>query len=70
VLSNHCYDWRITEAGKGRFALQHFEIGVPGALRTIDRLVEICATPFYHKYHKYLARTFEGLRAGAAESID
>jgi hypothetical protein len=70
VLSNHCYDWRITEAGKGRFALQHFEIGVPGALRTIDRLVQICTTPFYHKYHKYLARTFEGLRAGAAESID
>jgi len=67
VLSNHCYDWRVTEAGKGRFTLQHFEMGVPGALRTLDRLARTCETPFYHKYRKYLARTFEGLRASPVE---
>jgi hypothetical protein len=68
VLSNHCYDWRVAEAGKGRFALQHFEMGVPGALRTVDRLAQICETPFYRKYGKYLARTEEGLRVTAPEA--
>jgi hypothetical protein len=63
ILTNHSYDWRVSEAGKARFSLQHFELGVPGALRTAGRLSDVCETPFFHRYRRYLGRTTEGLRA-------
>ena len=62
VLTNHFFDWRVSEAGKNRFALQHFEMGLPGAQRTIERLLEIAAMPFFRRYREYLSRTHEGLR--------
>jgi len=62
VLTHHFFDWRLSATGKNRFALQHFEMGIPGAIRTIDRLVDICETTFYRKYQRYLQRTREGLR--------
>jgi hypothetical protein len=62
VLSHHVYDWRLSSTGKSRFTLQHFEIGLPGAIRTIDRLVRICETPFYRRYQRHLARSRTGLR--------
>ncbi len=65
VLSQHFFDWRLTEAGKGRFSLQHFEMGAGGAIRTAERLAGICATPYYRQYGRYLRRTREGLRAPA-----
>ncbi len=61
-LSYHFYDWRLTEAGKGCFSIQHFEMGVPGAIRTLERLLQVCRTPFFRKYGRYLRRTAEGLR--------
>lgn len=63
VLSNHFFDWRIAEAGKSRFSLQHFEMGLAGAVRTIERLTAACELPFYRRYRRYLARTADGLRA-------
>lgn len=62
VLTHHFFDWRLSEAGKNRFSLQHFELGLPGTFRTMERLVRICETPFYRKYGRFLARTREGLR--------
>ena len=62
VLTNHFFDWRVGEAGKNRFSLQHFEMGLPGTVRTAERLLEICETPFYRKYARYLRRNAEGLR--------
>jgi hypothetical protein len=61
-LSYHFYDWRLTEAGKGAFSIQHFEMGLHGAIRTIERLLQVCRNPFYAKYSRFLRRTAEGLR--------
>ncbi|MBM4396934.1 MAG: hypothetical protein FJ087_14750 [Deltaproteobacteria bacterium] len=62
VLSAHSFDWRLTEAGKNRFSLQHFEPGLSGAIRTAHRLARACAAPFFKQYRRFLARTPEGLR--------
>jgi len=61
-LSSHFFDWRITAAGKNLFSLQHFEPGLRGAVRTAERLLGICRTPFYRRLRRYLQRTPEGLR--------
>ena len=63
LLTYHFFDWRASQAGMNTFSLQQFEPGVPGALRTLERLVGICRTPYYRRYAKYLKRTPEGLRA-------
>ena len=65
VLSNHFFDWRVTGSGKNLFSLQHFEMGIGGAIRTAERLVAVCRTPFYRRFAKYLARTPQGLRVAA-----
>lgn len=65
VLTHHFFDWRLSERGKNRFSLQHFEMGLQGALRTAERLDDICETPFYKRYQRFLGRTREGLRAAA-----
>jgi hypothetical protein len=62
VLSYHFYDWRVTQSGKNLFSLMHFEMGIQGAIRTAERLMGICRTPFYQRYARYLGRTPEGLR--------
>jgi len=61
-FSCHFFDWRVTAAGKNLFSLQHFEMGLRGAVRTAERLLGICRTPFYRSYHRHLQRTPEGLR--------
>lgn len=61
LFSNHFLDWRITEAGKSQFSLQYFEKGLPGAIRTLNRLLEVCKTSFYRRYSDYLVRTPAGL---------
>jgi hypothetical protein len=60
-LTYHFFDWRLSEAAKGFFSTQHFEMGVQGALRTLERLIGVCRTPFYCRYSKYLVRTSLGL---------
>lgn len=62
VLTSHTYDWRVTGSGKVPFSLQPFEMGVAGAVRTAERLLAICETPFYARYGRYLRRTRSGLR--------
>ena len=61
VLSYHSFDWRVHEAGKNRFSLQVFETGLAGAVRTVERLVGICRTPFYRQYRDYLRRRMDGI---------
>ncbi len=71
VLSYHYFDWRVSEAGKNRFSLQVFEMGVEGAVRTVERLCGICRTPFYRRYRDYLQRRMDGAllapRVGGAD---
>lgn len=61
-LSYHFFDWRLSEAGKGAFSIQHFELGTAGAMRTLERLLGVCETPFFNRYGRFLGRTREGLR--------
>jgi hypothetical protein len=61
-FTSHFFDWRVTAAGKNLFSLQHFEMGLRGAVRTAERLLGVCRTPFYRRYGRYLERTAEGLR--------
>ncbi len=63
LLTYHFFDWRVTEAGKAPFSIQHLEMGVPGAVRSLERLLQVCGTSFYSRYARYLARTPEGLRS-------
>ena len=62
VFSHHVFDWRLTQAGKGRFTLAWFEMGPAGLSRTLGRLVSLADTPFYRRYARYLQRTDLGLR--------
>jgi len=63
VLTYHFFDWRATQGGLNMFSLQQFEPGLAGAVRTLERLVGICRTPYFRRYARYLQRTPEGLRA-------
>ncbi len=63
VLTYQFFDWRVTEAGKAPFSIQHLEMGAPGAVRSLERLLQVCGTSFYRRYARHLARTAEGLRA-------
>lgn len=62
VLTHYFFDWRLSHAGKNRFSLQHFEMGVAGGARTVARLAAACELPFYRRYRRFLRRTREGLR--------
>jgi len=67
VFSHHVFDWRLTQAGKGRFALAWFEMGPRGLARTLGRLAGLCETPFYRRYGRFLQRTGQGLRQAPAK---
>lgn len=54
VYSEYFFDERLTRAGKSQFSLSCFEMGIQGALRTVERLNGICRWPFYRRYSKYL----------------
>lgn len=62
VFSHHVFDWRVTQAAKGRFTLAWFEMGLAGLQRTLLRLAGLAETPFYRTYARYLQRTPAGLR--------
>lgn len=60
VYSDIFFDYRLTCAGKAQFSMRTFEAGVLGALRSLERLLDICRLPFYKKYSKYLKRVSRG----------
>ena len=62
MVSNHTFGWRLTEAGKNRISLGHFEKGLEGALRTAHRLLGICQNGFARRYARFLARDDLGRR--------
>ena len=55
VYSEFTFDDRLVRAGKARFALSAFEPGLAGAVRTLERLVEICRWPFPRRYAAWAA---------------
>ena len=48
------FDKRITRAGKAQFSSACFEKGMGGALRSLERLLDVCRLPFYARYGSYL----------------
>jgi hypothetical protein len=64
VYSDHLFDGRLSSAGKAQFSLQEFEKGLAGAIRTAERLLEVCRFPLYRRYRRYLAPEVEGPRGG------
>ncbi|MDD5628823.1 MAG: hypothetical protein PHU21_07155, partial [Elusimicrobia bacterium] len=56
VYSDICFDWRISSAGKARFSSKDFEMGLAGALRSFQRLLDLCRLPFYARYGGHLPR--------------
>ncbi|MBI5622371.1 MAG: hypothetical protein HY924_01195 [Elusimicrobia bacterium] len=55
VYSDIFFDWRLTKAGKARFSSKDFEMGLDGALRSLQRLLGACGMPFYSRYSSHLA---------------
>ncbi|MBI2387165.1 MAG: hypothetical protein HYV14_14330 [Elusimicrobia bacterium] len=56
VYSDIFFDWRVSAAGKSRFSSRDFEMGLEGASRTMDRLLNACRLPFYRRYGTRLAK--------------
>ncbi len=54
VYSEVFFDTRITRAGKAAFNLSMIEMGLRGAVRSLKRLLNVCAWPFYRRYGRYL----------------
>jgi hypothetical protein len=50
------FDHRLSRRGLAQFSARDFEIGLEGALRSLDRLVRVASTPFYRTYAAHLAR--------------
>ncbi|MBI2788307.1 MAG: hypothetical protein HYX59_06440 [Elusimicrobia bacterium] len=56
VYSDIFFDWRVSSAGKSRFSSRDFEMGLDGASRTMDRLLNACRLPFYRRYGARLSK--------------
>ncbi|MDD5304287.1 MAG: nitrogenase component 1 [Elusimicrobia bacterium] len=55
VYSDIFFDWRISRAGKARFSGREFEMGLEGARRSLERLLDACRLPFYRRHAKHLS---------------
>ncbi|MDP3541675.1 MAG: nitrogenase component 1 [Elusimicrobiota bacterium] len=60
VYSDIVFDWRVTRAGKARFSSKDFEMGLEGALRTIEKLLPLVRLPFYRQYAEHLRGRHDG----------
>ena len=54
VYSEYAYDTRLARAGKAQFSLEGFEMGLGGAVRTLQALNTLCRWPFQRRYSKYM----------------
>lgn len=54
VYSEYAYDSRLSRAGKAQFSLEGFEMGLAGAVRTLQSLSGICRWPFQRRYARYM----------------
>jgi len=50
VYSEHFFDFRLSRSGKAQFSLTMFERGFGGAVRTLERLLDVCRLPLYRRY--------------------
>lgn len=54
VYSDIVFDRRLGRAGKARFSSRDFEMGLGGARRTLERLLDACGLEFYRRYADHL----------------
>lgn len=55
VFTEFFYDHRLSRRGKGQFSAREFEMGLEGAVRSLERLVGIAEVPFYRDHAADLA---------------
>jgi hypothetical protein len=67
VYSEVACDHRLSRAGKTGFSLEIFEMGLAGAVRSLERLLTLERWPFYRRYAGWLAPRPE-LAPGPEES--
>jgi nitrogenase iron protein NifH len=53
VCTDVSHDRRLLERGIGCFGIPDLEAGLPGAVRSAERLLAICETPFFGNYSTY-----------------
>ena len=56
--SENFFDRRLTRSGKGQFSVNLIQMGVEGAIETLQQLLAVCRMPFYRKYAGYLGQPF------------
>ncbi len=59
VFTEFFYDHRLTRRGLGQFSAREFEMGLDGALRSLERLVTIAGVPFYRDHAAHLSTSSE-----------
>ncbi|OGS00701.1 MAG: hypothetical protein A3G41_05680 [Elusimicrobia bacterium RIFCSPLOWO2_12_FULL_59_9] len=53
VFSNVFFDRRVTRAGKVPLSFQLFEMGLEGAVRSLERMLRSCRLRFYERYSSF-----------------
>jgi hypothetical protein len=56
VYSDIFFDKRISRAGKAQFSMRTFEAGLEGALRSLERMANLCRFSFYQRYRRHIGR--------------
>lgn len=59
VFTEFFYDHRLTRRGKGQFSARDFEMGLNGAMRSLERLVTLAEVPFYRDNAAHLSTPSE-----------
>ena len=57
VFSNYVFDWRLVQAGKTPFSTLEFEMGLHGAVLTLERLLAACRLPLFCDGRRFLSKT-------------
>ncbi len=52
------FDRRLTRSGKAQFSIAVAQVGVDGALASLERILAVCKMPFYRRYAGFLGRAF------------
>jgi Nitrogenase component 1 type Oxidoreductase len=57
VFSNYVFDWRLVQAGKTPFSTLELEMGLQGAVLTLERLLAACRLPLFCDGRRFLRNT-------------
>lgn len=64
VFSNYVFDWRLVRSGKAPFSTLEFEMGLRGAVATLERLLTLARLPLFRAGGRFLRR---GMPDGGAD---